>query len=54
MFKKWHFTSKLLGIGLISPTLHYGIFARDWWKTVSLDLKDKNSFYCIISLIHAC
>ena len=37
MSKKRRFTSKLLGLGLISPTLHYGIFARDWWETVSLD-----------------
>ncbi|RGB30883.1 hypothetical protein C1646_764782 [Rhizophagus diaphanus] len=47
MSKKRHFTSKLLGIGLISPTLHYGIFAQDWWKTISLNLKDKNIVFTI-------
>ncbi|CAB4395570.1 unnamed protein product [Rhizophagus irregularis] len=47
MSKKCHFTSKLLGIGLISPTLHYGIFARDWWETVSLDSKDKNIVFIV-------
>ncbi|CAB4387645.1 unnamed protein product [Rhizophagus irregularis] len=47
MSKKRHFTSKLLGIGLISPILHYGIFARDWWETVSLDSKDKNVVFIV-------
>ncbi len=47
MSKKRHFTSKLLGIGLISPTLHYGIFARDWWETVSLNSKDKNIVFTV-------
>ncbi|CAB4401282.1 unnamed protein product [Rhizophagus irregularis] len=47
MSKKRHFTSKLLGIGLISPTLHYGIFAQDWWKTISLNSKDKNIVFTV-------
>jgi hypothetical protein len=47
MSKKRRFTSKLLGVGLISPTLHYGIFARDWWETVSLDSKDKNIVFTV-------
>ncbi|CAB4401922.1 unnamed protein product [Rhizophagus irregularis] len=48
MSKKCYFTSKLLGIGLISPTLHYGIFARDWWETVSLDSKDKDVVFIVL------
>lgn len=47
MSKKCHFTSKLLGIGLISPILHYGIFAQDWWKTISLNSKDKNIVFTV-------
>lgn len=47
MSKKRHFASKLLGVGLISPTLHYGIFARDWWETVSLDSTNKNSVFTV-------
>src|SRR5436190_3014901 len=47
MSKKRRFTPKLLGTGLISPELHYGIFARDWWETVSLDLKNKISVYTV-------
>ncbi|CAB4390829.1 unnamed protein product [Rhizophagus irregularis] len=47
MSKKRHFTSKLLGIGLISPTLYYGIFAQDWWKTISLNSKDKNIVFTV-------
>ena len=45
--KRWS-TSKLLGIGLISPTLHYGIFARDWWETVSLDSKHKKLVFTVL------
>ncbi|PKC53833.1 hypothetical protein RhiirA1_509026 [Rhizophagus irregularis] len=47
MSKKRHFTLKLLGIGLIFPTLHYGIFAQNWWKTVSLNSKDKNIVFTV-------
>src|SRR5215471_10337318 len=48
MSKKRHFTSKLLGLGLIFPTLHYGIYARDWWETISLDsTENKSSIFTV-------
>jgi hypothetical protein len=54
MSKKRHFASKLLGIGLISPTLHYGTFARYWWETVSLNSKDKNKVFTIPFRLYMC
>lgn len=40
MSKRRRFTSKLIGVGHIFPELHYGIFARNWWEPVSVDLEN--------------
>ncbi|RHZ90012.1 hypothetical protein Glove_9g308 [Diversispora epigaea] len=40
MSTRRRFTPKLLGIGYIFSELHYGIFARNWWEPVSLELKN--------------
>src|SRR5688572_8996158 len=47
MSKKRRFTPNLLETGVISPTLHYGVYARNWWEPVSLELENKPVIFIV-------